>query len=57
MAVVSFSLSVAIFPLRFLPWQASPRVQVDKDCVVRLGEKLQKEDPTPEIFDDIQRNV
>lgn len=30
---------------------------MDKDCVVRLGEKLQKEDPTPEIFDDIQRNV
>lgn len=32
-------------------------MQVDVDCVVRLGEKLQKEDPTPEIFDDVQRNV
>lgn len=42
---------------QYLSDKASPRVQVDVDCVVRLGEKLQKEDPTPEIFDDIQRNV
>lgn len=37
--------------------QASPRVQVDEASVTKLGEKLQKDDPTPEIFDEIQRNV
>ncbi|XP_062342813.1 sorting nexin-13 isoform X2 [Osmerus eperlanus] len=42
---------------QYLSDKASPRVQVDEASVVRLGEKLQKEDPTPEIFDDIQRKV
>lgn len=37
--------------------QASPRVQVDEESVIKLGEKLQKDDPTPEIFDEIQRKV
>lgn len=37
--------------------QASPRVQVDEASVTKLGEKLQKDDPTPEIFDEIQRKV
>lgn len=32
-------------------------MQVDEASVTKLGEKLQKDDPTPEIFDDIQRNV
>ncbi|TSO47160.1 Sorting nexin-13 [Bagarius yarrelli] len=31
------------------------QVQVDPASVDRLAEKLNKEDPTPEIFDDIQR--
>jgi len=34
-----------------------PRVQVDEAPVTTLGEKLQKDDPTPEIFDEIQKNV
>ena len=37
--------------------QASPRVQVDEASIEKLGEKLNNEDPTPEIFDDIQRKV
>lgn len=37
--------------------QASPRVQVDMVLVTKLGEKLQKDDPTPEIFDEIQKKV
>ncbi|XP_077362517.1 sorting nexin-13 isoform X3 [Festucalex cinctus] len=42
---------------QYLSDKASPRVQVDEDSITRLGEKLQKDDPTPEIFDDIQRKV
>uniref|UniRef100_H3DK82 Sorting nexin 13 n=1 Tax=Tetraodon nigroviridis TaxID=99883 RepID=H3DK82_TETNG len=42
---------------QYLSDKASPRVQVDQESVVNLGEKLQKDDPTPEIFDEIQRNV
>ncbi|XP_060798606.1 sorting nexin-13 isoform X1 [Neoarius graeffei] len=42
---------------QYLSEKASPRVQVDRACVDRLAEKLSKEDPTPEIFDDIQRKV
>lgn len=30
---------------------------MDKELVTNLGEKLQKEDPTPEIFDEVQRKV
>uniref|UniRef100_A0A672FVS4 Sorting nexin 13 n=1 Tax=Salarias fasciatus TaxID=181472 RepID=A0A672FVS4_SALFA len=40
---------------QYLSDKASPRVQVDEALVVKLGEKLQKDDPTPEIFDDIQK--
>uniref|UniRef100_A0A3Q3NCZ5 Sorting nexin 13 n=1 Tax=Labrus bergylta TaxID=56723 RepID=A0A3Q3NCZ5_9LABR len=42
---------------QYLSEKASPRVQVDEESVIKLGEKLQKDDPTPEIFDEIQRNV
>ncbi|KAM4631391.1 sorting nexin-13 isoform 1-T1 [Polymixia lowei] len=42
---------------QYLSDKASPRVQVDEESVVKLGEKLQKEDPTPDIFDEIQRKV
>uniref|UniRef100_A0AAQ5XG64 Sorting nexin 13 n=1 Tax=Amphiprion ocellaris TaxID=80972 RepID=A0AAQ5XG64_AMPOC len=40
---------------QYLSEKASPRVQVDEESVTKLGEKLQKDDPTPEIFDEIQR--
>ncbi|XP_028251310.1 sorting nexin-13 isoform X2 [Parambassis ranga] len=42
---------------QYLSEKASPRVQVDDVSVEKLGEKLQKDDPTPEIFDEIQRKV
>lgn len=42
---------------RFISTQASPRVQVDEASVTKLAQKLNKEDPTPEIFDEIQRKV
>lgn len=48
---------VTNLPLPPPPVQASPRVQVDQDSVATLGEKLQRDDPTPEIFDGIQRSV
>lgn len=46
-----------VYLLFFPTQQASPRVQVDEASVTKLGEKLQKDDPTPEIFDEIQRKV
>ncbi|KAM8883123.1 sorting nexin-13 isoform 2-T2 [Synchiropus picturatus] len=42
---------------QYLSDKASPRVQVSESSVVELGERLQRDDPTPEIFDDIQRKV
>ncbi|XP_061598646.1 sorting nexin-13 isoform X2 [Cololabis saira] len=42
---------------QYLSEKASPRVQVDKAAITKLGEKLQTDDPTPEIFDEIQRKV
>ncbi|XP_036394647.1 sorting nexin-13-like isoform X2 [Megalops cyprinoides] len=42
---------------QYLSEKASPRVQVDEASLAKLAEKLHKEDPTPEIFDDIQRKV
>lgn len=30
---------------------------MDEAAVARLAQKLNKEDPTPEIFDEIQRKV
>ncbi|XP_056597434.1 sorting nexin-13 isoform X2 [Triplophysa dalaica] len=42
---------------QYLSEKASPRVQVDDAAVARLAQKLNKEDPTPEIFDEIQRKV
>ncbi|KAI1902512.1 hypothetical protein AGOR_G00045520 [Albula goreensis] len=42
---------------QYLSPKASPRVQVDQVLLEKLAQKLQNEDPTPEIFDDIQRKV
>ncbi|XP_051948728.1 sorting nexin-13-like isoform X2 [Xyrauchen texanus] len=42
---------------QYLSEKASPRVQVDEASVARLAQKLSSEDPTPEIFDEIQRKV
>ncbi|XDV33724.1 hypothetical protein PO909_004025 [Leuciscus waleckii] len=42
---------------QYLSEKASPRVEVDEASVTRLAQKLSKEDPTPEIFDEIQRKV
>lgn len=49
---IIFSSRPSVFSL-----QASPRVQVDEVSLTELGEILQKDDPTPEIFDEIQRKV
>lgn len=43
--------------LFFSVCQASPRVTVDDYLVAKLADTLNHEDPTPEIFDDIQRKV
>ncbi|XP_061852649.1 sorting nexin-13 isoform X3 [Colius striatus] len=42
---------------QYLSEKASPRVNIDDNLVAKLAEKLNHEDPTPEIFDDIQRKV
>uniref|UniRef100_A0A673T240 Sorting nexin-13 n=2 Tax=Suricata suricatta TaxID=37032 RepID=A0A673T240_SURSU len=42
---------------QYLSEKASPRVTVDDYLVAKLGDTLNHEDPTPEIFDDIQRKV
>ncbi|XP_059510534.1 sorting nexin-13 isoform X3 [Stegostoma tigrinum] len=42
---------------QYLSEKASPRVHVDDNLVAKLAEKLNYEDTTPEIFDDIQRKV
>ncbi|XP_051526921.1 sorting nexin-13 isoform X2 [Myxocyprinus asiaticus] len=42
---------------QYLSEKASPRVQMDEASVARLAQKLNSEDPTPEIFDEIQRKV
>uniref|UniRef100_A0A672NLI5 Sorting nexin 13 n=1 Tax=Sinocyclocheilus grahami TaxID=75366 RepID=A0A672NLI5_SINGR len=42
---------------QYLSEKASPRVEVDEASVTRLAQKLNKEDPTPEIFDEIQKKV
>ncbi|XP_028317248.1 sorting nexin-13 isoform X2 [Gouania willdenowi] len=42
---------------QYLSEKASPRVQVDESLLMKLGEKLVKDDPTPEMFDEIQRKV
>ncbi|XP_060680714.1 sorting nexin-13 isoform X2 [Hemiscyllium ocellatum] len=42
---------------QYLSEKASPRVHVDDNLVSKLAEKLNYEDTTPEIFDDIQRKV
>ncbi|XP_055276517.1 sorting nexin-13 isoform X2 [Moschus berezovskii] len=42
---------------QYLSEKASPRVTVDDYLVAKLADTLNHEDPTPEIFDDIQRKV
>ncbi|XP_057638281.1 sorting nexin-13 isoform X2 [Chionomys nivalis] len=42
---------------QYLSEKASPRVIVDDYLVAKLADTLNHEDPTPEIFDDIQRKV
>uniref|UniRef100_A0A803TZI6 Sorting nexin 13 n=1 Tax=Anolis carolinensis TaxID=28377 RepID=A0A803TZI6_ANOCA len=42
---------------QYLSEKASPRVNIDDNLVAKLAEKLNNEDPTPEIFDEIQRKV
>uniref|UniRef100_A0ABM5GNY8 Sorting nexin-13 isoform X4 n=1 Tax=Pogona vitticeps TaxID=103695 RepID=A0ABM5GNY8_9SAUR len=42
---------------QYLSEKASPRVNIDDTLVANLAEKLNNEDPTPEIFDEIQRKV
>ncbi|XP_006138398.1 sorting nexin-13 isoform X5 [Pelodiscus sinensis] len=42
---------------QYLSEKASPRVNIDDTLVAKLAETLNNEDPTPEIFDDIQRKV
>ncbi|XP_058038725.1 sorting nexin-13 [Ahaetulla prasina] len=42
---------------QYLSEKASPRINIDDPLVVKLEEKLNNEDPTPEIFDQIQRKV
>ncbi|XP_005991338.1 sorting nexin-13 isoform X2 [Latimeria chalumnae] len=42
---------------QYLSEKASPRVHVDDFLVEKLAKKLSNEEPTPEIFDDVQRKV
>ncbi|XP_042328325.1 sorting nexin-13 isoform X3 [Sceloporus undulatus] len=42
---------------QYLSEKAAPRVSIDDALVAKLEEKLNNEDPTPEIFDEIQRKV
>uniref|UniRef100_A0A8C3J1H4 Sorting nexin 13 n=1 Tax=Calidris pygmaea TaxID=425635 RepID=A0A8C3J1H4_9CHAR len=42
---------------QYLSEKASPRVNIDDNLVAKLAETLNHDDPTPEIFDDIQRKV
>ncbi|XP_074981922.1 sorting nexin-13 isoform X2 [Caretta caretta] len=42
---------------QYLSEKASPRVNIDDSLVAKLAETLNHEEPTPEIFDDIQRKV
>ncbi|XP_066483508.1 sorting nexin-13 isoform X2 [Tiliqua scincoides] len=41
---------------QYLSERANPRVNIDDTLVAKLAEKL-NEDPTPEIFDEVQRKV
>ncbi|XP_060136719.1 sorting nexin-13 isoform X2 [Zootoca vivipara] len=50
------SAAVGIYD-QYLSEKASPRVDIDDTLVAKLEEKLNNEDPTPEIFDEIQRKV
>ncbi|XP_063308466.1 sorting nexin-13 isoform X2 [Pelobates fuscus] len=42
---------------QYLSEKASPRVHIDDYLLTKLENVLSSEDPTPEIFDDIQRKV
>ncbi|KAM9307617.1 sorting nexin-13 isoform 2-T2 [Gastrophryne carolinensis] len=48
--------AVGVFD-QYLSEKASPRVQIDDYLLAKLEEVLTNEDPTPEIFDDVQKRV
>ncbi|XP_068092097.1 sorting nexin-13 isoform X2 [Hyperolius riggenbachi] len=48
--------AVGVFD-QYLSEKASPRVQIDEYLLAKLEDVLTNEDPTPEIFDEIQRKV
>ncbi|XP_015281695.1 PREDICTED: sorting nexin-13 isoform X3 [Gekko japonicus] len=48
--------AVGVFD-QYLSEKASPRVNIDDALVAKLAAKLNHEDPTPEIFDEVQRKV
>ncbi|XP_078278018.1 sorting nexin-13 isoform X2 [Rhinoraja longicauda] len=48
--------AVSVYEL-YLSEKASPRVHADDNLIAKLAERLNCEDPTPEIFDDVQRKV
>ncbi|KAM5156928.1 sorting nexin-13 isoform 1-T1 [Mantella aurantiaca] len=48
--------AVGVFD-QYLSEKASPRVQIDDYLLAKLEDMLDSEDPTPEIFDEIQRKV
>ncbi|XP_077347395.1 sorting nexin-13 isoform X2 [Lithobates pipiens] len=50
------SAALGVFD-QYLSEKASPRVQIDDYLLAKLEEMLNNEDPTPEIFDEVQRKV
>lgn len=50
------SAALGVFD-QYLSEKASPRVQIDDCLLAKLEEMLNSEDPTPEIFDEVQRKV
>ncbi|XP_077124851.1 sorting nexin-13 isoform X1 [Ranitomeya variabilis] len=48
--------AVGVFD-QYLSEKASPRVEIDDYLLARLEEGVNNEDPTPEIFDEVQKKV
>ncbi|XP_044151728.1 sorting nexin-13 isoform X2 [Bufo gargarizans] len=48
--------AVGVFD-QYLSEKASPRVQIDDYLLAKLEEVVKNEDPTPEIFDEVQKKV
>ncbi|XP_075068315.1 sorting nexin-13 isoform X2 [Mixophyes fleayi] len=48
--------AVGVFD-QYLSEKASPRVQIDDNLLAKLDNVVTNEEPTPEIFDDVQRKV